>query len=291
MESAKFNESGSGPNYSSTGYIDEARRLVQGEGSLGMSRKCDLGVVFEGGQPGGRDPLGVLLRGAIGEFIGMVLFLFYGVTAVRFIQDRNDIGETSASTLNIALAFGLSIFILVYVLADASGANLNPAVSIGLLVGKRITVERFSLYVVAQCLGATIGASIANIFLDHSGGAFNALAPGVSMIDALIGEIMCTFLLVITVLAATDGELGRKLGHTGPLLPLVIGFSVVLAHLVLVPVDGCSINPARSFATAFTNGYWNDQWIFWCGPLVGGVLAAAAWEVALRPEQPNEAAK
>ncbi|CAN0362288.1 unnamed protein product [Ascophyllum nodosum] len=174
MESTKF-QSSSGPDYSSN-YDDESRRPLQGVGgSCNLARKWELGIVFEGSQPGGRDSFGNLLRGAIGEFVGMIMFLFYSVTVVRFIQDRDDAGEISSSTLNIALVFGLSIFALVYLLADASGANLNPAVSIGLLVGKRITVERFCIYVIVQCVGATIGACLADVFLETSGGAYNAL--------------------------------------------------------------------------------------------------------------------
>lgn len=178
-----------------------------------------------------------------------------------------------------------------YLLADASGANLNPAVSIGLVIGKRITVERFCIYVVVQCVGATIGACLADVFLNSSGGAYNALAPGVSSLDAVLGEILCTFLLVITVLAATDGQLGKNIGHTKPLLPLAIGLAIVIDHLVLIPVDGCSVNPARSFATAVTNGYWTHQWIFWVGPMIGGVLATVVFEASIRPEQPTDDGK
>ncbi|CAM9302114.1 unnamed protein product, partial [Hapterophycus canaliculatus] len=100
--------------------------------------------------------------------------------------------------------------------------------------------------------------------------------------NAFGGEVLCTFLLVVTVFAACDGELGRKNSHIGPLLPLVIGAAVLLSHLVLIPIDGCSINPARSFATAVTNGAWDDHWVFWAGPLLGGVLATFVWEAIMR---------
>ncbi|CAN0061807.1 unnamed protein product [Ectocarpus sp. 8 AP-2014] len=200
-----------------------------------------------------------LFRSVCGEFLGCLLFLFMAITVARLAGNREDgdaAAEQTATILMISSAFGLSIFVLVYIFADVSGAHLNPAVSMSLLVGKRISIERFGLYVAAQ-----------------AGEAFGA-------------EVLCTFLLVVTVFTACDGELGRKNAHTGPLLPLVIGMAVLIAHLVLIPIDGCSINPARSFATAVINNKWDDHWVFWVGPLLGGVLGTATWEAILRPDQP-----
>ncbi|CBN74002.1 aquaporin [Ectocarpus siliculosus] len=235
-----------------------------------------------------------LFRSVCGEFLGCMLFLFMVITVARFSDDRTQEGITTEATANILMisaAFGLSIFVLVYIFADVSGAHLNPAVSIGLLVGKRISVERFFLYVIAQMAGATAGAGIASTFLSSTRGGYNALADTVSAADAFGAEVLCTFLLVVTVFAACDGELGRKNAHTGPLLPLVIGMAVLLAHLVLIPIDGASINPARSFATAVTNNEWGDHWVFWVGPLLGGVLATVTWEAILRPDQVIEQEK
>ncbi|CAN0393167.1 unnamed protein product, partial [Hapterophycus canaliculatus] len=107
--------------------------------------------------------------------------------------------------------------------------------------------------------------------------------------DALIGEILCTFVLMVTIFAACDGEIERSSAHVGPLLPFAIGSAVLLSHLVLIPIDGCSINPARSMATAVTNGEWDNQWVFWAGPMLGGVLATVVWEAALRPTQVADA--
>ncbi|CAM9677662.1 unnamed protein product [Pylaiella littoralis] len=229
-----------------------------------------------------------LFRSICGEFLGMMLFLFMVISVARFSSNRSDednAGEQNATVMLIATAFGLSIFVLVYMLVDVSGAHLNPAVSIGLLVGRRISIERFLIYLVTQMAGAVAGASIATTFLSSTGGGFNAIADGVSAGDAFGGEVLCTFLLVTTVFSACDGALSRRSPHTGPLLPLVIGTAVLLAHLVMIPIDGCSINPARSFATAVTNNEWDDHWVFWLGPLLGGVLATVVWEAVLRPDQ------
>ncbi|CAN0470176.1 unnamed protein product [Ectocarpus sp. 12 AP-2014] len=229
-----------------------------------------------------------LFRSVCGEFLGCLLFLFMAITVARLAgnrEDGDDAAEQTAAILMISSAFGLSIFVLVYIFADVSGAHLNPAVSLSLLVGKRISIERFGLYVAAQMAGGVVGASMANSFPSTTGGGFNAIADGVSAIEAFGAEVLCTFLLVVTVFTACDGELGRKNAHTGPLLPLVIGMAVLIAHLVLIPIDGCSINPARSFATAVINNKWDDHWVFWVGPLLGGVLGTATWEAILRPDQ------
>lgn len=260
-----------------------------------FERKWDLGLVFEaqlhdgGGSSAGASGGGPkwlsydMFRGVVGELIGTMLFLFNVITIARLAKADAD---SSATVILIAFGFGLSIFVLVYIMADVSGANLNPAVSIGLLLGKRISVERFVFYVIAQIVGALAGAGLATIFLDSTSGGFNALAEGIEAKDAFAGEVLCTFVLVVTVFSATDAEVGRKFKHTGALLPLSIGLAVLLDHLIMIPVDGCSINPARSLATAITNNKWDDHWVFWAGPLIGGILAALVWEAVLRPEQP-----
>ncbi|CAM9465452.1 unnamed protein product [Laminaria digitata] len=250
-----------------------------------FERKWELGVVFEAQlkDAGGAATPYEMFRAAVGEFIGTLLFLFSVITIARLALPTAD---SSANVILIAFGFGLSIFGLVYIMADVSGANLNPAVSLGLLLGKRISVERFCVYLVAQILGALAGAGLATIFLDSTSGGFNALAEGIDAADAFAGEVLCTFLLVTTVFSATDGQVGHKFKHTGALLPLSIGFAVLLDHLIMIPVDGCSINPARSLATAITNNKWDDHWVFWVGPMLGGALATIVWEAILRPEQP-----
>ncbi|CAM9314702.1 unnamed protein product [Choristocarpus tenellus] len=223
-----------------------------------------------------------MIRGVFAEFLGSLLFLFFVITTVRTVDTDTLTSDASGTRLMVSLSFGLTIFVLVYVLASASGANINPAVS----VGKRITLERFVLYVIAQCAGATAGAGLATIFLDGTGGGQNIISDGNDVGDAFIGEVVCTFMLVLTVFAATDGEMGRRLYHIQPLLPFAIGMTVCIAHLVLIPVDGCSINPARTFATSVTNNDFRDHWVFWAGPLSGGVVAAVVWEAILRPKHP-----
>ncbi|CAM9382637.1 unnamed protein product [Choristocarpus tenellus] len=259
-------------------------------------RLYELGIVVkeEHENPAKRDRQGVrrtlsgnMLRGVFAEFLGSLLFLFFVISTARLVEPDTALTDASGTRLMVALSFGLTIFVLVYVLASASGANLNPAVSIGLLVGKRISLERFVLYVIAQASREFwTGAGIASTFKESSAGGQNEIADGIDVEDAFGGEVICTFMLVLTVFAATDGEMGRKLHHIQPMLPLAIGMAVTIAHLVLIPVDGCSINPARSLATSVTNNHYDDHWVFWVGPMLGGVLATCVWEVILRPKHP-----
>eukprot|EP00752_Nemacystus_decipiens_P008578 g7659.t2 len=251
-------------------------------------REWELGLITEAalreGGPSTEKPFYSyrLFRSICGEFIGSMLFLFFVITTARFADFDNDF---TAAHMLVSGAFGLAIFVLVYIMADVSGAHLNPAVSIGLLVGKRISIERFLIYVPTQLAGAIAGAAIATTFLSSTAGGANEIAEGVAVADAFGGEVLCTFLLMITVFSACDGELARK-NSGAPLLPFVIGMAVLLAHLVLIPIDGCSINPARTFATSVTNNSWDDHWVFWVGPLLGGVLGTVVWEAVLRPDQP-----
>lgn len=193
----------------------------------------------------------------------------------------------SSRVLTIAMAFGFSIAILVYSAATFSGGHLNPAVTAGLLVAKKITLQRAVCYWVAQILGAILGSSFVYA-IDRSGwnaagGGTNAINPGTSNAGAWFLEFLLTALLVFVVLAATDSKREAIGAHLPVLAPFAIGFTVFICHLVAIPLDGCSINPARSFGPAVVAGTWTDQWVFWVGPMSGGIFAAILYETSFRP--------
>ncbi|CAM9120569.1 unnamed protein product [Ascophyllum nodosum] len=252
------------------------------------ARKFELGLNFWERQPDGSKTILLsyeTIRAAVAEFLGMVIFVFNVATASHLVGRRDSMtNETSASIILIAFVVGLSIFLLVYTMVKVSGAHLNPAVSMALLVGKRIPVERFVVYVICQVLGAMAGAGIATDLLGSSDDGFKASVDDIDVGDTFAGEVMCTFLFVLTIFAATDGELDRTHAFTELLAPWVIGMVVSLSHLIIIPLHG-SINPAPSFGIAFIDNVWEHQWIFWIGPLLGGVLATVAWETILRPDQ------
>ncbi|EIE22533.1 aquaporin-like protein, partial [Coccomyxa subellipsoidea C-169] len=169
--------------------------------------------------------------------------------------------------LNIAMSFGGAIAVLVYAAASFSGGHLNPAVSVAFWLAGKISALRAVLYIVCQCLGACAGSALV-LAIDHNGfkaalGASNRLNTGINPANAWGAETILTCVLVFVVFAATDTQRSATSGHLSVLAPFSIGLAVFLAHLVAVPIDGCSINPARSFGTAAVAHEWTHQWIFW----------------------------
>lgn len=188
----------------------------------------------------------------------------------------------------ISMMFGLLICVLVFATGSISGGNLNPAVTLSLALTRKMSVLRAFSYIAAQCLGSIIGAAFAQSLspdlFKAAGGAANIVdtsSSWSSLWTVLGGEILGTFLLVFTVCTAADAGRERANKYVGALTPLAIGFAVLNVHLFLIPVDGCSINPARSLGSAVVYNEpvaWKDHWVFWVGPFVGGPAAALLYE-------------
>jgi len=218
-----------------------------------------------------------LYRAAIAEFIATLLFLY--ITAAC----------GGVGILGIAWAFGGMIFILVYCTAGISGGHINPAVTFGLFLARKVSLVRALLYIVAQCLGAICGVGLVKgfqsaYFVRYGGGA-NELSDGYSKGTGLAAEIIGTFVLVYTVFSATDPKRNARDSHVPVLAPLPIGFAVFMVHLATIPITGTGINPARSLGAAVIynkDKAWDDQWIFWVGPLIGAAIAAAYHQYVLR---------
>jgi len=191
--------------------------------------------------------------------------------------------------LGIAWAFGGMIFVLVYCTAGISGGHINPAVTFGLFLARKVSLVRALLYMVAQCLGAVCGVGLVKAFqsayFDRYGGGANSLASGYSRGAGLGAEIVGTFVLVYTVFSATDPKRNARDSHVPVLAPLPIGFAVFMVHLATIPVTGTGINPARSLGAAVVYNKdkpWDDHWIFWVGPLLGAAIAAFYHQYILR---------
>lgn len=199
-------------------------------------------------------------------------------------------------TLGIGLCFGLILLALCYAIGGISGCHVNPAVSLGVyLTDKNFTTTDLCCYVIAQLFGAAMGGALL-FWLMYLGGywaggtfefggitalgngsesylATNVLQPGATWPLALLTEILLTFLFVFVVLGATS-----KWGNSG-LAGVAIGLALGLVNIVGIPVDNCSVNPARSFGPAiFSTNAWPDFWIMVVGPLVGACLAALAFK-------------
>lgn len=201
----------------------------------------------------------------------------------------------------VALAFGLTVVTMAYALGHISGGHFNPAVTLGLWAGGRVTSRRVIPYVVAQVLGGMLGAGVlyliarhapAGAFEVHAGFASNGYGPlspgGYGLQAVLLAEVVLTAGFVLVIMGATDGRAPAGFA------PLAIGLCLTLIHLISIPVDNTSVNPARSTAVAlFAGGAWLQQlWVFWVAPLAGGVVGGLIYrsvlaERATRPETPE----
>jgi aquaporin PIP len=229
-------------------------------------------------------------RAIIAEFIATLLFLYITVlTVIGYKSQSQNDACGGVGILGIAWAFGGMIFILVYCTAGISGGHINPAVTFGLFLARKVSLVRTIMYIVAQCLGAICGCGLVKAFqksyYTKYGGGANELSDGYSTGTGLGAEIIGTFVLVYTVFSATDPKRNARDSHVPVLAPLPIGFAVFMVHLATIPVTGTGINPARSFGAAVIYGNdkaWDDQWIFWVGPFIGAAIAAFYHQFILR---------
>ncbi|KAG6506278.1 hypothetical protein ZIOFF_031600 [Zingiber officinale] len=206
-------------------------------------------------------------RALIAEFVATLLFLYVSVATVIGYKVQSQGDECGGvGTLGIAWAFGGMIFILVYCTAGISGGHINPAVTLGLFLARKVSLVRAVLYMVAQCLGAICGVGIVKGIMKHQfnqfGGGANSVALGYSKGTALGAEIIGTFVLVYTVFSATDPKRSARDSHVPVLAPLPIGFAVFMVHLATIPITGTGINPARSFGAAVIYNHskpWHDH--------------------------------
>ncbi|KAI3419461.1 Eukaryotic translation initiation factor 3 subunit F (eIF3f) (eIF-3-epsilon) [Psidium guajava] len=228
-------------------------------------------------------------RAGIAEFIATFLFLYISILTVMGVV-KSTTKCTTVGIQGIAWAFGGMIFALVYCTAGISGGHINPAVTFGLFLARKLSLTRAIFYMVMQCLGAICGAGVVKGFekastYERLNGGANFVAPGYTKGDGLGAEIVGTFVLVYTVFSATDAKRSARDSHVPILAPLPIGFAVFLVHLATIPITGTGINPARSLGAAIIfnkDRGWDDHWIFWVGPFIGAALAALYHQVVIR---------
>ena len=211
------------------------------------------------------------------EFVGTFWLVFGGCgSAVLAAVFPN----TGIGFLGVALAFGLTVMTMVYAIGHISGCHLNPAVSVGLAVGKRFSYSELLPYIVAQVLGGAAGAGV--LYLIASGkdgfsatGGFASNGYGVhspggySLLACFVAEVVLTFFFLVIILGSTHGDAPK--GFAG----ISIGLGLTLIHLVGIPVTNLSVNPARSTGPALFAGGWalSQLWLFWVAPIIGAVIA------------------
>lgn len=223
------------------------------------------------------------MKKLVAEFIGTMVLVTLGCGTAMLVGCD---AVNGSGYLLTALAFGLVIVGMAYCVGNISGCHINPAVSLGVLMSGGMTVKDFAGYVVAQCLGALAGSGIlAAIFelggvKDMTGGFGSNGLGGVnnSSVAGLLVEIVLTFVFVMTILGVTS----KKANH-GSFGGLIIGFTLVLVHILGIGLTGTSVNPARSFGPAVVAAINGNGapigclWVFIVGPLVGAALAAIVY--------------
>lgn len=226
-------------------------------------------------------------RKYLAEFIGTAVLVIGGVGSAVLASNVQLSGEVPPIGLvGVSLAFGLSLLAMAYAIGPISGCHINPAVSFGLALLRRISWKDAGFYMVSQVLGAIFGAALLLLIakgqengydasaLGFGTNGYDAHSPnGYSLLACLVTEIIMTFFLVFTVLATTTKR--AAVGFAG----IPIGLVLALIHLVSIPVTNTSVNPARSIAPAlFVGGDAVSQlWLFIIAPLVGAAIAAAAY--------------
>jgi aquaporin Z len=214
------------------------------------------------------------------EFFGTFWLVLGGCGSAVLAAGVPDVG---IGWLGVSLAFGLTVMTMAFAIGHISGCHLNPAVSVGLLVGGRFPAGELVPYVIAQVLGGLAGGAV--LFSIASGQAgfetagfasngYGEHSPGgYSLTSALVTEVVMTFMFLIIILGATD-----KRAPAG-LAPIAIGLGLTLIHLISIPVTNTSVNPARSTGVALFEGGWaiSQLWLFWVAPIVGAALAGVTY--------------
>ncbi len=206
-------------------------------------------------------------RALTAEAIGTFALCFVGILSINV--DTIGGAEGTGSLITVALAHGLTIAVMIAALGALSGAHFNPAVTAGFVATGRMTPARGAQYVGAQLLGAVLASLLIAWPFGFDVVRAGTPASVVRWDGAVILEAVATFFLVLVIF-------GTAVDHRAPksVFPFAIGFTVVLDILAIGPITGAAMNPARAFGPALVSGSWDGHWIYWAGPILGGILAA-----------------
>jgi len=232
----------------------------------------------------------------VAELIGTFGLVLFGCGAAAVAGMDTAAGLSGVGLLGISIAFGLSVVVFAYAIGGISGCHINPAVTIGMLVKGNISLKDSVYYIVAQLLGALLGAFVLQQILSGQIAGFNpgewaygsngwgeGYLAGYDMSAAFVAETVLTFLFLFVIFATTS-----KWGNSS-MAGLAIGLTLVLIHLVAIPITGTSVNPARSLGPAvFAGGKALSQlWLFFVAPLLGGIIAALVWKGFEKDKSPS----
>ena len=216
----------------------------------------------------------------IAEMLGTMVLVLMGCGSAVFAGSVSGTVGAGVGTIGVALAFGLSVVAMAYTIGRISGCHINPAITLGVFLSGRMNKKDAGMYMLFQIIGAVIGSLILYLLVfsgTHGGptetGA-NSFADGM-MLQAFIAEAVFTFIFVLVVLGSTDEKEGA-----GNFAGLAIGLTLVLVHIVCIPITGTSVNPARSIGPALFEGgkALSQLWLLIIAPFVGAALSAAVWK-------------
>ena len=213
----------------------------------------------------------------LAEGIGTMVLVLMGCGSAIFFGCATG----TAQVLAVAFAFGLAVVGMAYTIGGISGCHINPAITLGVWLSKRMSGKEAIGYMISQFIGAFIGSAILYA-LTSTGGYGESTATGANgfgngeMLQAFLAEAIFTFVFVLVVFGSTDSKKGA-----GNLAGLAIGLTLVLVHIVCIPITGTSVNPARSFGPAIFQGgeALSQLWLFIVAPFVGATLSALVWKV------------
>jgi aquaporin Z len=235
-----------------------------------------------------------LSKKCLAEFLGTFWLVIAGCGAAVLDAAFPQLG---IGFLGVAFAFGLAQLTMCYAIGHISGAHINPAVSVGLVMGKRFPARDLIPYIVAQVTGAILAGGVLYVIATGKPGfsltsgfasnGYGAHSPGgYSLLACFVCELVMTFMFVMIIHGATDRRAPQALAGAA------IGFALGLIHLVSIPVTNTSVNPARSTGPAVFVGGWatHQLWLFWVGPLIGGALAGVVYQALFEERKPAKAA-
>lgn len=216
----------------------------------------------------------------VAEMIGTMVLVLMGCGSAVFAGSVAGTVGAGVGTIGVAMAFGLSVVAMAYTIGGISGCHINPAITLGVFLSGRMSGKDAGMYMVFQVLGALIGSAVlfALISTGAHGGPTETGSNGFQdgqMLQAFIAETVFTFIFVLVVLGVTSQKYGNS-----TLAGLAIGLTLILVHIVCIPITGTSVNPARSIGPAlFAGGQALSQlWVFIAAPLLGAALSAFVWK-------------
>lgn len=216
----------------------------------------------------------------LAELIGTMVLVLMGCGSAVFAGGIADTVGAGVGTIGVAMAFGLSVVAMAYTIGNISGCHINPAITLGVWLSGGMKSKNALMYMLFQVIGAIIGSLILLLLVStgtHGGPTetgSNTFNPG-NITQAFIAETVFTFIFVLVVLATTDDKKGA-----GNFAGLIIGLTLILIHIVCIPITGTSVNPARSIGPALIEGglAMEQLWLFIVAPFLGGALSAGVWK-------------